>query len=129
MATPKQRRNEHLARKSRAAPRRRLVGALAGGALGLIAPIVVVLIWAAVDGGWEEYGLEPEGGTSAVVTALLMLAIGVGFPVGLLGAMLARRLRTSRGASWGDAATAFLGAFLAGVLAAVVIGLSFPLLN
>lgn len=125
MATPKQRRDEHLRRNARSAPRKRLIAALTGGPLGLLAPIVAVLIWAALDGGWEERGLEPEGGTSALATGLLMLAIGVGFPVGLLGAMLARRLRTSRGASWGDAATAFVGAFLAGALAAAVVGLLF----
>ncbi|QDT16017.1 hypothetical protein [Alienimonas californiensis] len=125
MATPKQRRNEHLARNARSAPRKRLIGALTGGPLGLLAPIVAVLVWAALDGGWEEHGLQPEGGTGALVTGLLMLAIGVGFPVGLLGAMLARRLRTSRGASWGDAATAFVGAYLAGALAAAVVGLLF----
>lgn len=100
-----------------------MIGALAGGAVGLVAPLLGVLAWAAANGGLAEHGLEPEGGTSALVAGGLMLAIGVGFPVGLLGAVLARRLRTSRQAGWGDGRTAFVGAFLAGALLAVVVSL------
>ena len=122
MPTPKQRRDEHRRRSARSAPRRRLIGALVGGPLGLLAPLAGVLAWAAVDGGWAEHGIEPEGGTGALVGGALMLAVGVGFPIGLLGAVLARRVRLSREATWGDGVTAFVGAFLAGALLAVPLG-------
>ena len=121
MANPKQRRDDHLRRRARAAPRRRLIGALAGGAVGLLVPPALLLAWAAADGGLAEHGLEPAGGAPALIAGGLMLAVGVGFPLGLLGAVLARRLRAARGASWEDGATAFVGAFLVAALAALVV--------
>ncbi|NNJ24197.1 hypothetical protein [Alienimonas chondri] len=119
MSSPKQRRDEHLRRTAREAPRRRLIGALVGGPVGLLAPLAGLLGWASANGGLESWGLEPEGGTGALVVAASMLAIGVGFPIGLLGAMLARRLKTSRGAAWGDGKTAFVGGVIAGALVAL----------
>ena len=102
------------------APKRRLVGALLGGPLGILTPAAAGLVWLASDGDrWADVIGDARGGTGAIVTGLLMLAVGVGIPVGLLGAVLARRFRAGRGAAWGDGATAFVGAYLAGTLAVV----------
>ena len=104
-------------RADAAAAKRRLIAALVGGPLGLLISAGAVLAWlAADDGRWARYVGEPNGGTSAVATGLFMLAIGVGIPVGLVGAVLARRVRTARGAAWSRGTTAFAGAFLAGLL-------------
>ena len=122
MSTPKQRRDEHLRKTAREGPRKRLIGALTGGPLGILLPAIGLLAWASANGGLAEWELEPRGGISALVTVLLMTAVGVGFPAGLFGAVLARRLRTSRKATWTEGATAFVGALLAGLLVALPIG-------
>ena len=111
-------------RADAAAAKRRLVGALVGGPLGLLISAGAVLAWlAADDGRWGRFVGEPRGGTSAVATGLFMLAVGVGIPVGLVGAVLARRVRTARGAAWSRGTTAFVGALLAGLLSVLPLAL------
>ena len=108
----------------RNAPKRRLVGALLGGPLGAVAPAAGLLIWAAAGG--ETGDFTPRGPASNVAVAVAMLAVCVGLPAGLVGAVLARRVRTGRGAGWGEGVTAFAGALLAGaaaVLPLIVLGL------
>ncbi|QDT16369.1 hypothetical protein [Alienimonas californiensis] len=64
-------------------------------------------------------GLDPEDRIT-VVAVLTLVGFGLGIPLGLVGAAVARRVRRCRHAEWSEDRTSFVGPHVAGALSSVI---------
>ncbi|MFH5806512.1 hypothetical protein [Alienimonas sp. DA493] len=93
------------------------VAACFGGPLGVITlPAGVLAVQFLTATGPLRLDAEARLTAFAVLT---LVGFGLGIPVGFAGAAVARRVRRRRHAEWSEDRTAFVGAYLAGILSSL----------